>query len=314
MCPDPNDGNTDVGSNTDLSWIRGDYARSHDVYFSTNFADVNGAARHLCDLDGSGWVDIGDVGVMSDQWLSDGGMADFDDSCNVDFGDFAVLVGQLGQGGIGGSVFMGNQPADNNSYEPGELDLLQTYYWRIDEINVAHSNSPWRGDVWEFMTSDAPPGQEFQFTPIDDSYVKSDNTSGNWGGDDVMKVRGAASHTFYSYLKFTVSGVNGTVTSAKLRLRCKLATSNLSVWPVTGSWDESTITWVNDSLVWGGSALDTLSSMAVETWYELDVTSAVTGNGTYTFGLKTTDSDARSWYTKESAYDPQLLVETNGGL
>ena len=28
-----------------------------------------------------------------------------------------------------------------------------TYYWRIDEVNVADPNSPWKGDVWSFMVS-----------------------------------------------------------------------------------------------------------------------------------------------------------------
>jgi hypothetical protein len=48
--------------------------------------------------------------------------------------------------------FKGNQ--DPNSYDPGELELGKTYYWRIDEVNEADPNSPWKGVVWEFTITD----------------------------------------------------------------------------------------------------------------------------------------------------------------
>ena len=112
-----------------------------------------------------------------------------------------------------------------------------------------------------------------------------------------------------------VSGANGTVTSAKLKIYVYDTDIpyNVSAWAVTGSWSESTLTWNNDSLSWGGSALDTKSGLSADTWYEWDVTSAVSGNGTYTFGLKESATSSRRFYSRESGYAPQLLVETNGG-
>ncbi|KKK54482.1 hypothetical protein LCGC14_3084300, partial [marine sediment metagenome] len=120
----------------------------------------------------------------------------------------------------------------------------------------------------------------------------------------------------YSYAKFTVSGATGTITTATLKLKVEDQTivNGVTVSAVTGSWAEGTITWSNDSLSWGGSALDTKSSLSSGTWYEFDVSGSVTGNATYTFGLKSTDTSSRTWATKESANDPELLVETNGGL
>ncbi len=35
------------------------------------------------------------------------------------------------------------------------LDLIQTYYWRVDEVNDAESPSTWVGDVWNFTTADS---------------------------------------------------------------------------------------------------------------------------------------------------------------
>lgn len=48
--------------------------------------------------------------------------------------------------------FKGNQTL--TTYDPGPLELGQTYYWRIDEVNEADPNSPWVGSVWEFTVAD----------------------------------------------------------------------------------------------------------------------------------------------------------------
>ncbi len=44
--------------------------------------------------------------------------------------------------------------ADANSYVPPEVPLEwgRTYYWRIDAVNDADPDSPWKGDVWSFST------------------------------------------------------------------------------------------------------------------------------------------------------------------
>jgi hypothetical protein len=45
-------------------------------------------------------------------------------------------------------IYKGRQ--SETSYEPGPLTLGGTYYWRIDEVNEADNDSPWRGPVWSF--------------------------------------------------------------------------------------------------------------------------------------------------------------------
>ncbi|HUV63558.1 MAG TPA: discoidin domain-containing protein [Sedimentisphaerales bacterium] len=39
-----------------------------------------------------------------------------------------------------------------NSYAPGRLDFDTAYYWRVDEVNSVHPDSPWPGSVWSFTT------------------------------------------------------------------------------------------------------------------------------------------------------------------
>ena len=51
-------------------------------------------------------------------------------------------------------IYRGRQPAEATTYDAGILEWGKTYYWRIDEVNEADSNSPWKGEVWSFTTLD----------------------------------------------------------------------------------------------------------------------------------------------------------------
>jgi hypothetical protein len=51
-------------------------------------------------------------------------------------------------------IYRGRQAGDVTTYSPGTLEWGKTYYWRIDEVNEADPNSPWKGTVWSFTTAD----------------------------------------------------------------------------------------------------------------------------------------------------------------
>jgi len=53
-------------------------------------------------------------------------------------------------------IYRGRQASEMTTYDPGTLDCGKTYYWRIDEVNDADPNSPWKGAVWRFSTSQFP--------------------------------------------------------------------------------------------------------------------------------------------------------------
>ncbi len=65
-----------------------------------------------------------------------------------------VETGDVRTGARG--AFQGNQVSTffivgfpGFAYSEG-LVPCTTYYWRIDEVNDPDSNSPWKGDVWNF--------------------------------------------------------------------------------------------------------------------------------------------------------------------
>ncbi|UCF44248.1 MAG: LamG domain-containing protein [Planctomycetota bacterium] len=65
---------------------------------------------------------------------------------------FGTSFAEVNDATTSSSEFKGNQALGNTSYEPGTLEWLTSYYWRIDEVNTSEANSPWKGDVWSFKT------------------------------------------------------------------------------------------------------------------------------------------------------------------
>ncbi len=55
------------------------------------------------------------------------------------------------------------------------LDLIATYYWRVDEVNDAETPTTWQGDIWNFTTQD--------FIVVDDFESYNDIPSGEEGSN-----------------------------------------------------------------------------------------------------------------------------------
>jgi hypothetical protein len=116
-----------------------------------------------------------------------------------------------------------------------------------------------------------------------------------------------------SYLRFTVSGVSGTVQNARLRVYAYDGTTNgPSVYSSSSSWSETGITWNNRPGLTSG-AVDDKGYIATNTWVEYNVTQLVTGsgNGTYTFVLSTTSTDGSHFRSRQGSQPPQLVITTN---
>ncbi len=134
----------------------------------------------------------------------------------------------------------------------------------------------------------------------DDTFVYQGNPTSNKGGMALMRVRDEArGWGNEAFLKFNVSDTGpGTVQSATLNVRSQTSINNVSVYPVSdNTWDEMTLNWDNKPA--RGSLLDTANSIDANTWIALDVTGAVTGDGTYSFTLDSTQDKSQEFSTKE---------------
>jgi hypothetical protein len=84
-------------------------------------------------------------------------------------------------------AFQGNQTAV--TFDPGTMANDTTYYWRIDEINVAGTTT---GAVWSFTTIVAPPGQASSPSPADSATDVAVTADLSWTAGS-----GATSHDVY---------------------------------------------------------------------------------------------------------------------
>ena len=125
------------------------------------------------------WVTLtwspGDFAVSHDVYLGD----NFDD---VDNG-----TGDAFRGNQTSTMFIAGFPgfAYPDGLVPGT-----TYYWRIDEVNEADPNSPWKGPVWSFSI---PPKTAYNPDPVDGAeFVEPNNVTLSW-----TPGFGAVLHTVY---------------------------------------------------------------------------------------------------------------------
>jgi acid phosphatase type 7 len=142
-----------------------------------------------------------------------------------------------------------------------------------------------------------------------DAYVEELQPTTNNGNSDDLQVESAENRNTESYIRFTVNGVSGAIQDARLRV---FATENSSsngpaVYVTNNSWDEAGITWDNRPDRTGG-AIDNQEAIDKNTWVEYDVTSIISGNGTFNFVLVGDSSDQIRFSSHEGSNPPQLVI------
>lgn len=80
-------------------------------------------------------------------------------------------------------------------------------------------------------------------------------------------------------------------------------------WVPDNSWQENTVNW-NTEPAADPTLRASLGAFSVNTWHEVDLSSLVTGDGTYSIRIATTSSNGADFSTKEGAagFGPQLVV------
>lgn len=93
----------------------------------------------------NGAVDVPQTTIL--QWTAGEKAAAHD----VYFGEDANAVRDANTATAG--VYRGQQALDATSFDPGPLAWNKAYYWRIDEVNEANPQAPWKSAVWTFTTA-----------------------------------------------------------------------------------------------------------------------------------------------------------------
>ncbi|MBV6645594.1 MAG: DNRLRE domain-containing protein [Cyclobacteriaceae bacterium] len=170
---------------------------------------------------------------------------------------------------------------------------------------------------------------ETTLNAVADTYSRGgSNANTNYGSNDNLKVKqaGSATYTRRTFVKFDLSTVSSSVSSALLRMRVSRndggnGPNNVSFTLVTDdTWQESTLTWNNEPAT--GLALGTHPSstpVAVGEWMELDITSAVnqeiSGDQQISILVTSDGTGNLDFYSKENAANspPQLLLNAGSG-
>ena len=145
-----------------------------------------------------------------------------------------------------------------------------------------------------------------------DAMVKEGSPSTNYGGNLALRVDAGTDPDVESYLRFSVSGLGGApVQSARLRLWSTSDTTNgPAAYSTTNAWTEAGaggITW-STRPARSSPPTDDKASVPSGAWVEFDVTSLVTGNGTFSFVLAGTSTDGLDLSSREGAHAPELVV------
>ena len=179
-----------------------------------------------------------------------------------------------------------------------------TYTVSLTAANSAGSDTETRAG---YIT--VQPGRTF--TAQADAYVRDSTPTKNFGTASGLRVKTASSGVYRSFVRFSVTGLTGTVTSAKVRLYAtdgSVDGGSLRTVADT-TWSQSTINW-NNAPGFSANSLATAGRVASGTWVELDVTSYVSGNGDFSFALVNASPDVATYSSREGAQPPELVVMT----
>jgi PKD repeat protein len=206
--------------------------------------------------------------------------------------------------------FGDNSPAGSGAAPSHEYASAGTFQVKLTVSDGTNSSS-----VTQPVTVTGGTTGTTTLTPVADTQVKSDSASTNYGTLTTVRVRGgttASPTTYWTFLRFDVTGV-GAVSNAKLRLFVTDDSNDggtVYLIPNTPAWAETTLNWNNRPVT-------TLPASGIKAagpvplgWIDIDLGTAVTGNGTYNFVLASASTTSAIYSSREGANPPQLVLTT----
>jgi hypothetical protein len=146
-----------------------------------------------------------------------------------------------------------------------------------------------------------------------DSYVVADQPDTNFGTQTQMTTRAPSSTKpeAVAYVKFTVSGLTQPPSGVQLQLYSYAQSSTgVQIYASGSNWTETGLTW-NTAPGVGSSLAANMPNLVTNAYATADVSTTVTGNGTYTFAISTTSTLSKQFASREvAATPPRLMIST----
>jgi len=198
-------------------------------------------------------------------------------------------------------------PAQIFSTALADLEPNRTYHYRIVALDEAGNRATSADQIFTTLAEG-----RYLFKPLADTYVETSGLYGDTrqhGNYGWMNLLGGAGRE--CYLRFNVSGLQGDIMEAALRLHGRQSgNGGAAVHALHASWNENATTWLNKPEV-GGPAFGAINNAQAGRWHEVAVTAALVGEGWHDFALLGAGAELVSFDSRESANSqPELIVTT----
>jgi hypothetical protein len=191
------------------------------------------------------------------------------------------------------------------TYADTDVVAGTTYSYAVLPVDFAGN----RGAISDPATATTPPPDEIRtFIATEDADIDATLPTKNTGKNTSLKIDSSPDKDML--LKFDLSGLAGRqIISARVRLFCTDASNNGGDFSLVrdNSWSEDTVTW-STAPPGDGVLTDTLNDVLLNTWYSVDVTPLVTGDGTLSLRAGSPSSNSGGFSSSEGANKPELVV------
>ena len=201
----------------------------------------------------------------------------------------------------------------------GDLELEPDETFFVDLVLTSIGTLARARGVGTIVNDERQPGpgstpEVVTFAALQDTKVNASSAASSYGAATTLRVKTDAD-IYESYLKFDVSGLAGVVQSAVLQLYCTDASDHAGlVYRVADTYRGMATPWAetglkyNNAPVITGSPVNAPRPAVAKAWVEFDVTAAVTGNGTYSFGIHSPSGNSAYYSSKEGLQPPVLRI------
>ena len=162
----------------------------------------------------------------------------------------------------------------------------------------------------QIQVSQASGSQTITLNPSADTTVSSYSPSKNYGSYTTLTLK-LSDIEYLSLLTFSVQSLPAGVapTSAHLRLYVTDGGPDGGTWfRSPTNWNESTVTWLDAPTIDPTTSFASTGSVSPGQWIDIDVTQIVTGDGTFGFAARTSNSDRVIYSSREGSNPPQLVL------
>jgi PKD repeat protein len=234
--------------------------------------------------------------------------ASFNTSTNSGTAPLSVTFTDTSTGGPTNWSWNFGDGGTSTSQNPTHVfDHAGTYTVTLVASNSGGASAPASSQI---QVSQASGSQTITLNPSADTTVSSYSPSKNYGSYTTLTLK-LSDIEYLSLLTFSVQSLPAGVvpTSAHLRLYVTDGGPDGGTWfRSPTNWNESTVTWLDAPTIDPTTSFASTGSVSPGQWIDIDVTQIVTGNGTFGFAARTSNSDRVIYSSREWSNPPQLVL------